>query len=116
MGSLLVLDLELSAPSCLQSALAIKTKRTMAQFPISKKSGDGSSGNSVLLAWSQSDIENRFGFKGGRYTSVNHAFAFLIGALATGILYALMLFVFVHVPGLSPVATIYMRPSNQFAV
>jgi len=88
----------------------------MAQFPISKKTADGASGNSDLLAWSQGDIENRFGFKGGRYTSVNHAFAFLIGALATGILYALMLFVFVHVPGLSPVATIYMRPSNQFAV
>jgi biopolymer transport protein ExbB/TolQ len=27
-----------------------------------------------------------------------------------------MVFVFIHVPGLSKVATIYMRPSNQFAV
>ena len=70
----------------------------------------------ILLAWSQGDIENRFGFKGGRYTSVNHAFAFLIGALLTGILYALMLFVFIHLPVVSKVATIYMRPSNQFAV
>ena len=39
-------------------------------------------------------LGNRLGFKGGRYTSVNHALAFLIGALATGILYVLMLFVF----------------------
>ena len=57
---------------------------------------------------SKDDIENRFGFKGGRYTSVNHAFAFLIGALLTGLLYALMLFVFIHLPVVSKVATIYM--------
>src|ERR1035441_1585679 len=88
----------------------------MAQFPISPKAADSGADKQALLAWSQSDIENRFGFKGGRYTSVNHAFAFLIGALLTGILYALMTFVFVHVPMMSVVATIYMRPSNQFAV
>ena len=88
----------------------------MAQFPISKISADGASGDPDILAWSRDDIENRFGFKGGRYTSVNHAFAFLIGALLTGILYALMLFVFIHLPVVSKVATIYMRPTNQFAV
>ena len=88
----------------------------MAQFPISPKAADSGADNQALLAWSQDDIENRFGFKGGRYTSVNHAFAFLIGALLSAILYALMIFVIVHLPGLSSVATIYMRPSNQFAV
>jgi len=88
----------------------------MAQFPIPKTPADGASGNPDLLAWSQDDIENRFGFKGGRYTSVNHAFAFLIGALLSGLLYALMLFVFIHLPVVSKVAAIYMRPSNQFAV
>ena len=88
----------------------------MAQFPISKISADGGTNNPDMLAWSKDDIENRFGFKGGRYTSVNHAFAFLIGALLTGILYALMLFVFIHLPVVSKVATIYMRPTNQFAV
>ena len=88
----------------------------MAQFPTNSATTQARTGNPELLAWSQSDIENRFGFKGGRYTSVNHAFAFLIGALLTGILYALMVFVFVHLPGMSAVATIYMRPSNQFAV
>jgi hypothetical protein len=87
----------------------------MAQFPISSKATERGI-NPDLLAWSQDDIENRFGFKGGRYTSVNHAFAFLIGALLTGILYVLMLFVFIHLPVVSKVATIYMRPSNQFAV
>src|ERR1035438_4785462 len=88
----------------------------MAQFPINSKADGNKTGNPELLAWSQGDIENRFGFKGGRYTSVNHAFAFLIGALLTGFLYALMIFVFSHLPGMSKVATIYMRPSNQFAV
>jgi biopolymer transport protein ExbB/TolQ len=86
----------------------------MAQFPTNPSTT--ANNNPTLLAWSQEDVENRFGFKGGRYTSVNHAFAFLIGALLTAVLYALMAFVFVHVPGMSAVATIYMRPSNQFAV
>ena len=88
----------------------------MAQFPISPKSADNGADNQTLLAWSQGDIENRFGFKGGRYTSVNHAFAFLIGALLSGVLYALMIFVFIHLPVVSKIASIYMRPSNQFAV
>jgi hypothetical protein len=87
----------------------------MAQFPISPKAADRGADNADLLAWTQGDIENRIGFKGGRYTSVNHSLAFLAAALLTGILYALM-FVFIHVPVVSKVATIYMRPSNQFAV
>lgn len=69
-----------------------------------------------MLAWSQDDVENRFGFKGGRYTSVNHTLAFLMGAVMAAILYALMTFVFVNLPVVSKIATIYRRPSNQFAV
>lgn len=88
----------------------------MAQFPPPQKPKFAGTGNPEILAWSQSDVENRIGFKGGRYTNVNHALAFLIGAMATGVLYVLMLFVFKRVPGISHVATIYMRPSNQFAV
>jgi biopolymer transport protein ExbB/TolQ len=88
----------------------------MAQFPLKPKSEQDGTGKSELLAWTQSDVENRFGFKGGRYTSVNHAFAFLIGALLSALLYVLMIFVFSHIPIVSKVATIYMRPSNQFAV
>ena len=88
----------------------------MSQFPSTPKSADFGADSPNLLAWSQSDIENRWGFKGGRYTSVNHAFAFLLGALLTGLLYASMLFIFIHVPVVSKVAAIYMRPTNQFAV
>ena len=88
----------------------------MSQFPITPKSAANRASNSEILAWSKDDIENRFGFKGGRYTNVNHAFAFVIGAILTAILYILMLFVFIHLPVVSRVATIYMRPTNQFAV
>jgi biopolymer transport protein ExbB/TolQ len=88
----------------------------MAQFPITPKPLGRGPDDQPVLAWTQSDIENRFGFKGGRYTSVNHAFAFLIGALLTALLYCLMLFVFIHLPVVSKVAAIYMRPTNQFAV
>jgi len=87
----------------------------MAQFPPAPPT-PGSGVNPALLAWSQSDVENRCGFKGGRYTSVNHGFAFLIGLLLTGLLYLLMLFVFSRLPVVSKVAAIYMRPTNQFAV
>ncbi len=88
----------------------------MAQFPLTQKLPGPASGNPDLLAWSQHDIENRLSFKGGRYTNVNHVLAFLLGALMAGALYGLMLFVFIHVPGISKVATMFMRPSNQFAV
>lgn len=87
----------------------------MAQFPIKTKTPVGAKDAPGLLTWSLSDIENRWGFKGGRYTSVNHAFAFLIGAVLTVLLYLLMLGC-VHLPVLSVVARIYMRPTNQFAV
>ena len=88
----------------------------MAQFPIDPKTAAAKAGNPELLAWSQCDIENRLGFKGGRYTSVNHALAFLMGVVLAAILYALMLFVFIRLPVVSRIAVIYMRPSNQFAV
>ncbi|HEX9046906.1 MAG TPA: MotA/TolQ/ExbB proton channel family protein [Verrucomicrobiae bacterium] len=88
----------------------------MAQFPNIPQKGPGPDSPPELLAWSQGDVENRLGFRGGRYTNVNHGLAFLIGALATGVLYVLMLFVFNRIPGISHIATIYMRPTNQFAV
>ena len=69
-----------------------------------------------MLAWTQQDIENRLAFKGGRYTSVNHLLAFLLGVVLAGVTYALMIFVFIRLPVASAVATMFMRPTNQFAV
>jgi biopolymer transport protein ExbB/TolQ len=85
----------------------------MAQFPITPKPADE---KPEILAWTQSDIENRFGFKGARFTGVNHGFALLIGAVLAGALYAIMIFVLIHLPIASKVATMFMRPTNQFAV
>ena len=70
----------------------------MAQFPLAPKSPTDTASNPDILAWSQSDIENRFGFKGGRHTGVNHVFAFIIAVLLTGLGYALTVFVLQRLP------------------
>ena len=88
----------------------------MAQFPISQKAAGNQTENSGLLAWTQSDVENRFGFKGGRYTNVNHVFAFLGAILLTGLFYALAVFVLKRLPVASTVAGMILRPSNQFTM
>jgi hypothetical protein len=88
----------------------------MAQFPISTKAAEAQKDKPTILAWSQGDIENRYGFKGARYTNVNHGFALLIGALLAASLYALMIFVFSRLPVVSKLAVMFMRPTNQFAV
>lgn len=88
----------------------------MAQFPINPKAAAGSSSNPELLAWSQADLENRFGFKGARHTGVNHVFAFIIAVLLTGLGYAATVFIFQHVPITSTVATMVLRPSNQYTM
>jgi biopolymer transport protein ExbB/TolQ len=88
----------------------------MAQFPLTQKLPGPASGNPDLLAWTQHDIENRLSFKGGRYTNVNHVLAFMMGAVLTAVLYGSMLFVFIHLPGISKIAVMFMRPTNQFAV
>jgi biopolymer transport protein ExbB/TolQ len=88
----------------------------MAQFPIDPKTKAAKAGDTELLAWSQEDIENRLGFKGARYTGANHALAFLMGMVMAGAWYALVIFVFGHVPGISRLAIIFLRQSNMFAV
>lgn len=88
----------------------------MAQFPINPKADTGNAGNPELLAWSQSDVENRFGFKGGRHTGVNHVFAFIIAVLLTAIGYALTVFVLQRLPFTNTVAAMILRPSNQYTM
>ena len=88
----------------------------MAQFPINPQTDGNFPRNSELLAWSQSDVENRFGFKGGRHTGVNHAFAFFIAILLTGIAYALTVFLLQRLPFATPVAAMILRPSNQYTM
>ncbi|MDO5553272.1 MAG: MotA/TolQ/ExbB proton channel family protein [Planctomycetia bacterium] len=45
------------------------------------------------LSWYQSDIEQRFGFHGGRYTRVNMFFTFLLATLATVLFYTGLYFI-----------------------
>lgn len=88
----------------------------MAQFPINPESKGNKAGGLELLAWSQADIENRFGFKGGRHTGVNHLFAFIIAILLTGVGYALTVFLFQRLPVANSVAAMFLRPSNQYTI
>ena len=47
-----------------------------------------------VLAWHRSDVEQKLGFRGGRFTRANSLLSFLIALLATAIFYSLMEFVF----------------------
>jgi biopolymer transport protein ExbB/TolQ len=50
----------------------------------------------VSLSWAEEDIENRWGlFKGGRYTSVNKGFTFILAAILSTLFLGLM-FTFYH--------------------
>ena len=44
------------------------------------------------LNWTKRDIEQRLGFRGGRFTSVNKWLTFLMGALLTAIFYSILIF------------------------
>ncbi len=50
------------------------------------------------LNWSKSDIEQRLGFRGGRFTSVNKWLTFLIGLLLTAIFYSILIFGLQRIP------------------
>lgn len=88
----------------------------MAQFPTNPTAAGSKQSNPELLAWSQSDVENRFGFKGGRHTGVNHVFAFIIAVLLSGIAYALTVFILQRLPFTNTVAAMILRPSNQYTM
>jgi biopolymer transport protein ExbB/TolQ len=68
------------------------------------------------LNWIQDDVEQRFGFKGGRFTNTNTFLALLIGALLTVLLYLFMIYVVPSVPEMSFVGQIFTRPRNLFTV
>jgi len=70
----------------------------------------------MIMAWTQQDIENRIGFKGGHFTNANHSCAFLGAILLSGLVYLLAVFVLKSIPVTSPVAEIFLRPGNQLTV
>lgn len=46
----------------------------------------------VNLSWSTSDIEQRVGFRGGKYTAVNNLLTFLVGVASTVSFYGILYF------------------------
>ncbi len=70
----------------------------------------------LALAWTQQDYENRIGFRGGRYMSVNHLLAFLAALLGTVAAFALAVFVLKPISFTAPVGEMFLRPGNQFTV
>lgn len=88
----------------------------MPQFPPILKTAGNKADNPKLLAWTQSDIENLFGFKGGRHTGVNHFFASILAVLMTAAGYAMTVFVLQRIPFADTVAAMVLRPSNQYTM
>ena len=50
--------------------------------------------NIDVISWHRNDIEQRFGFAGGRFTKVNSLLSFLLAISMTVVIYLLMAFVF----------------------
>lgn len=48
--------------------------------------------NGRKLSWKQMDIEERFGFRGGKHTDVNHFFALILASLSIALFYAIIIF------------------------
>ncbi|HEV7923902.1 MAG TPA: MotA/TolQ/ExbB proton channel family protein [Verrucomicrobiae bacterium] len=70
----------------------------------------------VSLSWEHEDIENRWGvFKGGRFTSVNKIFTFIIAAAISTIFLWLMEELYRGTSSLHHIGEMFVRPGNLYA-
>jgi len=72
----------------------------------------------VSMSWTDEDVENRWGFglfKGGRFTSVNKLFTFLLAAVISAVFIWLMFLLDHSDSRLKPIGTAFVRPGNLFA-
>ena len=60
------------------------------------------------LNWSKCDIEQRFGFHGGRFTAPNNVFTFLLGCVGTVIFFALIIYLAKPVQALAPYTDMFL--------
>ena len=60
------------------------------------------------LNWSQDDIEQRVGFKGGRFTDTNKLLSFLMGLIFTVLFYLFVLYVLRVVVVTKPIAAMFL--------
>lgn len=49
--------------------------------------------SSNVLSWHRSDVEQRLGFRGGRFTKVNSLLSFLIALVLSTVIYSVMVFI-----------------------
>lgn len=69
------------------------------------------------LNWGRIDIEQRFGFTGGRFTSVNRIFSFLIAVVLTVAFFAFVTFVLKPTAATGWIAAMFLeRGPTQYAV
>jgi hypothetical protein len=61
------------------------------------------------LNWSKNDIEQRFGFSGGRFTTVNNVFTLILALLSAGIFYSILIFVLRSIPKAQPICAIFLE-------
>jgi biopolymer transport protein ExbB/TolQ len=70
----------------------------------------------VSLSWENEDIENRWGlFRGGRFTSVNKTFAFIVAVFVSAAFLWLMNLLHEGQSGLQRLGTMFVRPGNLYA-
>lgn len=70
----------------------------------------------VSLSWENEDIENRWGiFKGGRFTSVNKSFTFILALVASVIFLWLMKLLHESDSAFQRLGTVFVRPGNIYA-
>src|SRR5208337_3342593 len=70
----------------------------------------------VTLSWTEQDIENRWGiFKGGRYTSVNKLFSFLLAAAVSTVFLITMTLLYGGNSIFHRLAEFFVRQNNRYA-
>ncbi len=70
----------------------------------------------VSLSWEEQDIENRWGlFRGGRFTSVNKVFSFLLAAAVSAVFLALMFMLRDSHSAFQKLGLVFVRPGNLYA-
>ncbi len=67
------------------------------------------------LSWMEDDIENRLGFRGGRYTSVNKGLSCLLGIVFLFIFGGLILGMTL-IPQMKPITDIFLRSGNIWTI
>lgn len=62
-----------------------------------------------VLNWTRSDLEQRLGFRGGRYTAVNNVVSFLFAIVLTVLFYVFVVFGLNRLPSTQFVAEMFLR-------